>query len=138
MQVALGAATFTIVSAHGFTHGDPGRIAANVASGVGFIGAGVITQAKRQNSGSNDVDADVRGLTTAAAIWITAGLGMACGAGLYFTSFIGTIITVLVLRMSDVKRSLGKNVSCIITALLHEALLAPPYAAEVLVHSALL
>jgi putative Mg2+ transporter-C (MgtC) family protein len=77
--VGTGAAVFTLVSAFGFSNIlgndvnlDPSRIAAQIVSGVGFLGAGVIFT--RRDT--------VRGLTTAATIWITAGVGMACGAGM--------------------------------------------------------
>lgn len=77
--VGLGAALFTLVSAYGFEHLlgdevvlDPSRIAAQIVSGIGFIGAGVIFV--RQNI--------ISGLTTAASIWVTAAVGMACGAGM--------------------------------------------------------
>jgi putative Mg2+ transporter-C (MgtC) family protein len=78
--VGLGSAVFTLVSAYGFTvFGlapdaviDPSRIAAQIVSGIGFLGAGVIFV--RQNV--------VNGLTTAASIWVTASVGMACGAGM--------------------------------------------------------
>lgn len=77
--VALGSATFTLVSAYGFSHVlqqdvnlDPSRIAAQIVSGIGFLGAGVIFMRR-------DV---VRGLTTAATIWVAAAVGMACGAGM--------------------------------------------------------
>lgn len=77
--VALGSATFTLVSAYGFDHVlqdevnlDPSRIAAQIVSGIGFLGAGVIFMRR-------DV---VRGLTTAATIWVAAAVGMACGAGM--------------------------------------------------------
>lgn len=77
--VGVGAAVFTIISSYGFSavigHDvvlDPSRIAAQIVSGVGFLGAGVIFV--RQNV--------VSGLTTAASIWLTAAVGMACGAGM--------------------------------------------------------
>ena len=75
--VGLGAAGFTLVSAYGFDSVDtrvydPSRIAAQVVSGIGFLGAGVIFMRR-------DI---VRGLTTAAAIWLTAAVGMAAGAGM--------------------------------------------------------
>jgi len=77
--VGTGSAIFTLVSAFGFSNVvgagvnlDPSRIAAQVVSGVGFLGAGVIFMRR-------DV---VRGLTTAATIWMTAAIGMACGAGM--------------------------------------------------------
>lgn len=75
--VSTGAALFTLVGAYGFRTGfghasiDPTRVAAQIVSGIGFIGAGAIVR----DGGS------VRGITTAAALWATAGLGMACGAG---------------------------------------------------------
>ncbi len=79
MLVGLGSAGFTLISAYGFsgvlgdeTTLDPSRIAAQVVSGIGFLGAGVIFTRR-------DV---VRGLTTAASIWLTAAVGMACGAGM--------------------------------------------------------
>lgn len=78
--VGLGACLFTLVSAYGFStgaggadaHPDPSRIAAQIVSGIGFIGAGVIFV-------NNDT---VRGLTTAATVWLSAAIGMACGAGM--------------------------------------------------------
>src|SRR3954469_11352931 len=75
--VALGAALFTIAGAYGFTdvnrggNIDPTRIAAQVAAGVGFIGAGAILR-----NGSS-----VRGITTAATVWLAAAIGVAAGAG---------------------------------------------------------
>ncbi|MBC8453056.1 MAG: MgtC/SapB family protein, partial [Chloroflexi bacterium] len=79
--VAMGAAAFTVVSIFGFAgeageegqFRDPARIAAQVATGVGFIGAGTMIR-------SGGV---VRGLTTAAGIWMSAALGVAAGAGMY-------------------------------------------------------
>jgi putative Mg2+ transporter-C (MgtC) family protein len=78
--VGVAAALFMLVSKYGFMDVilayrvvlDPSRVAAQVVSGIGFIGAGVILMRR-------DV---VRGLTTAASVWITAAVGMACGAGL--------------------------------------------------------
>lgn len=87
--VGVGAALFTIVSAYGFFPVlgphiilDPSRIAAQIASGIGFLGAGVIFV--RQNV--------VNGLTTAASIWVTAAVGMACGAGLPVIAAAGTAL----------------------------------------------
>ena len=90
--VALGAALFMILSAHGFegaltTEGhrlDVSRIAAQVVSGIGFIGAGTIIFQRQM----------VHGLTTAAGLWVTAAIGMAAGAGMYG---LATFTTVLVL-----------------------------------------
>ncbi len=84
--VGLGSALFTLVSSYGFTTVmgpdvvlDPARIAAQIVSGIGFLGAGVIFV--RQNA--------VSGLTTAASIWMVAAIGMACGAGMPVLAAIG-------------------------------------------------
>jgi putative Mg2+ transporter-C (MgtC) family protein len=96
--VSLGAAAFTICSAYGFAGKcDPSRMAANVASGVGFLGAGVITtQARMTKTESYNI---VHGLTTAAAIWLSAALGVASAVGLYLTSAATTLTTVAILRL---------------------------------------
>ncbi|WP_279012821.1 MgtC/SapB family protein, partial [Actinomyces oris] len=77
--VGLGSCLFTLVSAYGFAPitgsdvaVDPSRVAAQIVSGIGFLGAGVIFV-------NNDT---VRGLTTAATVWLSAAIGMACGAGM--------------------------------------------------------
>ena len=85
--VGLGSALFTLVSAYGFAPlglqtTDPSRIAAQVVTGIGFVGAGVIFV----NRGN------VVGLTTAASIWVTAAVGMACGAGLPILATAGTAL----------------------------------------------
>ncbi|TMB58245.1 MAG: MgtC/SapB family protein [Chloroflexi bacterium] len=82
--VSLGAALFTVVSAYGFAGAsvDPTRIAAQIVTGIGFIGAGTILQ----HRGS------VRGLTTAASLWSSAAVGMAAGAGLVIMAGIGTLL----------------------------------------------
>lgn len=68
-------------------NGDPGRVAAQVISGVGFLGAGAIIQMK----------GSVRGLTTAAGIWMTACIGLAVGAGMYLISIIATVLIIFIL-----------------------------------------
>jgi putative Mg2+ transporter-C (MgtC) family protein len=86
--IALGSALFTTVSidlAHG--GGTPDRIAAQIVTGIGFLGAGAILR-----SGAN-----VHGMTTAATIWVNAAVGMAVGAGLFATAAIATAITLAVL-----------------------------------------
>lgn len=87
--VGVGACLFTLVSAYGFAHlesatatTDPARIAAQIVSGIGFIGAGVIFV-------NNDV---VRGLTTAATVWLSAALGVACGAGMFHLAIFALIL----------------------------------------------
>ena len=84
--VALGSALFTVVSQYGFGIDlkDSSRVAAQVVSGIGFLGAGTIIFQKNM----------VRGLTTAAGLWVTAAIGLACGTGLYV---VATITTTLVL-----------------------------------------
>jgi putative Mg2+ transporter-C (MgtC) family protein len=91
--VALGAALFTIVSAYAFTGPmvDPTRIAAQIVSGIGFIGAGTILQ----HRGS------VRGLTTAASLWAVAAIGTAAGAGLLLIAVVGTLLILVVLAVLD-------------------------------------
>jgi putative Mg2+ transporter-C (MgtC) family protein len=80
--VCVGSALFTIVSAYAFasSHVDPTRIAAQVVSGIGFLGAGAII---RQGL-------SVRGLTTAATLWLVAAIGMSAGAGYYWAAVIAT------------------------------------------------
>ncbi len=94
--VCLGACVFTILSLYGFkmheTVGvigtnDPARIAAQVITGIGFIGAGTVMR-----HGSN-----VFGITTAATLWVCASIGMACGCGEYLTASLASIVTLFVL-----------------------------------------
>jgi putative Mg2+ transporter-C (MgtC) family protein len=73
-------------------NGDPGRIAAQVVSGIGFLGAGAILKL-----GNN-----IKGLTTAASIWVAAGIGLAIGAGLFVPSFIALGIILFTLILLDV------------------------------------
>ena len=93
--VALGSALFMIVSAYGFTDAltndlqrwDLSRVAAQVVSGIGFIGAGTIIFRKTENI--------VSGLTTAAGLWVTAAIGLACGGGLYILSAASTFLVLV-------------------------------------------
>ena len=87
--ISLGSTIFTIVSNHGIAGDD--RIAANIITGIGFIGAGVIFKDKLT----------VMGLTTAAVIWTTAGIGMATGMGYHFLALCLTIFTVIVLSLFE-------------------------------------
>src|SRR5207247_2791610 len=98
MLVAVGSALFTLVSAYGFrdflAHGgnvvraDPARIAAQIVTGIGFLGAGVIF---RQGF-------TVRGLTTAASLWLVAAIGMAAGAGYWAGAVLATGVGIISLR----------------------------------------
>lgn len=95
MLVCIGSALFMLVSLFGFadvlgTPGvmlDPSRVAAQVASGIGFLGAGTIILRR---------DA-VRGLTTAASLWVVAAIGLASGGGLYVAAVATTILTLVIL-----------------------------------------
>ena len=90
LLVALGAALMMLVSQHGFGGtGDPGRVAAQIVSGIGFIGAGAIMVNKHA----------VHGLTTAAGIWVAAGIGMATAAGLYMLAVATTILALVGLEV---------------------------------------
>ncbi|MHC4580666.1 MAG: MgtC/SapB family protein [Planctomycetota bacterium] len=87
--ICLGAAVFTIISKR-MVEGSDGslvRIAAQIVSGVGFLGAGAVIQDR----------GGVHGLTTAATIWLVASIGMACGAGFYKLACISTLLAVIVL-----------------------------------------
>jgi putative Mg2+ transporter-C (MgtC) family protein len=91
--VALGSALFMIISAYGFDGAltdshmrlDVSRIAAQVVSGIGFIGAGTIIFQKNA----------VHGLTTAAGVWVTAAIGLTCGAGMYLLALSATLLVLV-------------------------------------------
>ncbi len=94
--VALGSALFMVISAYGFEgvlandfnspiRLDVSRIAAQVVTGIGFIGAGTIIFQKNA----------VRGLTTAAGVWVTAAIGMACGGGMYVLAVVSTALVLI-------------------------------------------
>ena len=87
--ICLGAAVFTIISKRmvDVTEGSTTRIAAQIVTGVGFLGAGAIIQDR----------GGVHGLTTAATIWLVASIGMACGAGFYPLAVVAALIAILVL-----------------------------------------
>lgn len=97
LLVALGSCLFMILSIYGFdfmlgrehVSFDPSRIAAQVVTGIGFIGAGTIIFQKQV----------VRGLTTAAGLWVTAAIGLACGNGMYWVALIATVIVLVSLGL---------------------------------------
>ena len=110
--VSLGSALIMIVSQHGFSeildtpnvNLDPSRIASQVVSGIGFIGAGTIILHKQI----------VRGLTTAAGIWATSGIGLAIGAGMYELGISATILTLIGLEvLSFLFKSIGMKSSIV-------------------------
>jgi len=100
--VCVGACIFTIISIYGFPEvsvtgdelgtRDTARVAAQVVTGIGFIGGGTVLR-----HGAN-----VFGLTTAATLWVSAAIGMACGTGMYGVALVSTIFTIIVLVMARV------------------------------------
>lgn len=92
MLVAAGAAAFTVASIYGFigqgTVRDPARVAAQIVPGVGFLGAGTIWR----------TSSTVRGLTTAASIWLVAAIGLLVGSGLYVLAIFTTLCGFATLR----------------------------------------
>jgi len=94
--VALGATLFTVVSLYGFGSGsDPTRIAAQVVTGIGFLGAGTILREREQ----------VQGLTTAASTWAVASVGVAVGVGMYLMALVACLIVVGVLHWVRLPRA---------------------------------
>ena len=85
--VAFGSALMMIVSKHAFdSESDAARVAAQIVTGIGFLGAGIIVYKKNV----------VHGLTTAAGVWTAAGIGMACGGGLWIIACIATVMLIFV------------------------------------------
>lgn len=100
--VSLGACVFTILSIHGFPvdtdryNADPARIAAQIVTGIGFIGGGTVLR-----MGNN-----IYGITTAATLWLAASVGMACGAGFYLLGALCSLFalfTLVVIRFMEFK-----------------------------------
>lgn len=91
--ISMGATLAMLISIYvpqvylGLKNGDPGRIAAQVVSGIGFLGAGAIIQMK----------GSVKGMTTAAGIWMVAAIGLAVGVGLYTLSIVATALILIIL-----------------------------------------
>lgn len=90
--VCLGSCMFALASEYGFpAHGstsDPGRVAAQVVAGVGFLGAGTIIK---------DASGFVRGLTTAAGLWVAAAIGLMIGSGLYISGILSALLSFVIL-----------------------------------------
>ncbi len=104
MLVAAGSCCFTVASIYGFddlgTVRDPARLAAQIITGVGFLGAGTIFR-----TGST-----VRGLTTASSIWITASIGIVAGLGMLLLALFTTVLTwfaLYYLKGVEIPRSIG-------------------------------
>ena len=100
--VGLGSALFMILSVHGFDEflgmpgiqRDPSRLAAQVVSGIGFIGAGCIIFQKNANA--------VKGLTTAAGLWVTSAIGMTAGRGMYAVAAASTLMVIICLEAMNI------------------------------------
>lgn len=92
MMVTAGSAAFTLVSIYGFrdlgTVRDPARVAAQIVTGIGFLGAGTIWR----------TTSTVRGLTTAAGIWFAAAVGMMAGAGMYLIAIVTAVLGFICLQ----------------------------------------
>jgi putative Mg2+ transporter-C (MgtC) family protein len=90
MLVSIGSALFTILSAYGFGDpADPSRLAAGIVVGIGFLGAGVILHSEK----------GVMGLTTAAAVWAVAAIGVAFGCGLYLIAVVSAVLILIALQL---------------------------------------
>ena len=92
LLVSIGSALMMLLSQYGFGgQGDPARVAAQIVSGIGFIGAGAIMMDRRQS---------VHGLTTAAGIWVSSGIGMTVAAGMYVLSAVATALSLIGLEFA--------------------------------------
>ncbi|MBO6117951.1 MAG: MgtC/SapB family protein [Bacteroidales bacterium] len=99
LLVAMGSCLFMILSIYGFegfydkdhTSFDPSRIAAQVVTGIGFLGAGTIIFRKNI----------IRGLTTAAGLWVTCAIGLACGCGFYYIAMAATVLVLISIFLAN-------------------------------------
>lgn len=89
MLTGVAACLFTLLSLYAFPNADTSRVASNIVTGIGFLGAGIIIQRKRL----------AHDLTTAVSIWVTAAIGMAIGAGLWLIAVISTIVVWMILAV---------------------------------------
>ena len=115
--VALGSALFMIVSQYGFEGADKfdaSRVAAGVVGGLGFLGGGIIMKTKNH----------VSGLTTAAGLWVTGAIGMACGSAMYVLTAVCVVLTLLCLELLNYHsvRLGDKEVSIVLSSTEQEAL----------------
>lgn len=99
--VSVGSTLMMIISIYGFDGiGDPSRLAAQVVSGIGFLGAGTILR-------TGDT---ITGLTTAASLWVCAGIGLAIGSGYYLAAFITVIVVLLsLISFGRIEDRIGRN-----------------------------
>ncbi len=124
MVLALGSCLIMMVSLYipmifmkEHPNADPGRLAAQVISGIGFLGAGAIFR----------YGFTVKGLTTAASIWTTSGIGLAFGAGFYFLGLFSVLLLVVILQVFDVieDRLFARKDMRILTVMINSARLSP-------------
>ena len=85
--VCVGSTAFTLISIYGFPGVDTSRVAAQIVTGIGFLGAGAILHRGYIT----------KGLTTATALWVSAAVGMACGCGMFVLAFIVTLMSLILL-----------------------------------------
>lgn len=99
--VSVGSTLIMMVSIYGFGgEGDPARLASQVVSGIGFLGAGTIIRTGN----------DVKGLTTAASLWVCAGIGLAIGAGFYLGGIITAgIVLISLIALGNVEQKVSRN-----------------------------
>ncbi|MGD2079049.1 MAG: MgtC/SapB family protein [Chloroflexota bacterium] len=103
MLIAMGACLFTIISIHGFpledsSARDTSRVAAGIVTGIGFLGAGAIIQSQQR----------VKGMTTAATVWLVAAIGMTVGVKAYALAVFSSVLTFIILQFL---RPVSKTVS---------------------------
>ncbi len=99
--ISLGSALFTVLSIFAFDTADPARLAANIVTGIGFLGAGTIILRREEGI--------VEGLTTAATIWVSAAIGVAVGAGFFFIGVATAGIALLVLVLPHIQPEQGSK-----------------------------
>jgi putative Mg2+ transporter-C (MgtC) family protein len=99
--ITIGAALFTMLSVFAFETADPARLAANIVTGIGFLGAGAIILRREQGI--------VEGMTTAATIWVMAAIGVAIGVGFYLVSGAAVVIVLLVLVLPHINGNGSKK-----------------------------
>jgi putative Mg2+ transporter-C (MgtC) family protein len=101
--ICMGSALFTVLSVSGFSaNNEPSRVAAQIVTGIGFIGAGVIWRQKDEEA--------LRGITTAAAIWVASAIGVAVGLGFYVSSLTIAFFTMVILARGDVIKNAKENI----------------------------
>ncbi|PPD57800.1 MgtC/SapB family protein [Dehalogenimonas etheniformans] len=99
--ISIGAALFTMLSIFAFETADQARLAANIVTGIGFLGAGAIILRREQGI--------IEGMTTAATIWVMAAIGVAAGSGKYFVAVAAAVIVLLVLVLPHNERGSKKE-----------------------------